>query len=336
MEILLNGTVFKSYNLKNKNHSETQKSFEENLQNETQKAYQTSINFSENRAKTVFTDPINGKKVSVNLENRTILKLENNFGIDNITKDESGNIHLSGEAQNFVSAWFTDIAYIREFLKADINQDGKLSQFEYSNTKNGFSILQSLNFKKNSLEVINEVFESYIKSNSQNNMYRYEDSIISIDDELNHTLNMDSNFDGEITLEEYYNISSSKNEKIVDEIKAQWITSKYFEKLLPSNIVESLVYNYFQEALNYALDSMEKKESINSDNWQDIRAKNHLKYDEEKGLQINLDNSYNIGKIKKKHKDSHLAENLAQFIFMMIQAEAGINEKGSEEEITKQ
>lgn len=47
------------------------------------------------------------------------LRLKTHFGSQNFDKDTSGKITLKGEAADFVSGWFGDIAYKRNYAGAD-------------------------------------------------------------------------------------------------------------------------------------------------------------------------------------------------------------------------
>lgn len=312
MQISLNGTVFISYDVKVKSSSKNETFFEETLQN--QQSYQTNIQASQTSSKTTFKDPVNGGQVSVTLENSTIEKLQNQFGEKSVIKDEAGNISLTGKAQDFVAGWFADIAYARDFLKSDVNNDGILSEEEYGNTKNGFGATQEIIFGKKTLEVVDEVNMNYLKSSSQYNLYRNKDNINSLDDELNYTINSDKNFDGTISLEEYYQNEGDIKQKVIDEIKANWVTSKYFEKT-PTNIAEGLAYNYFSKALNYALEILDKKEEIDEFAWEEIRRQNHLKYDEENNiLRFDLSSMQREAMVRKKKKKTDLATPLSELL----------------------
>lgn len=329
MQISLNGTIFTSYDGKaNKTSKDSENSFDKTLESENQQSYQTNIQLSPTSVNTTFKDPTNDKLVTVSLENSTIEKLQNEFGKDSVLKDENENISLTGKAQDFVAGWFADIAYTRDFLKADGNNDGVLSEFEYFNTKNGFGENQEIIFGKKTLEVVDKVNVNYLKSSSQYNVYRNKNSINSLDDELNYTINSDKNFDGNISLEEYYQNEGDIKQKVIDEIKANWVTSKYFEKT-PTNIAESLAYNYFSKALNYALEILDKKEEIDESSWEEIRRENHLKYDEKNNvLRLDLGSIQREAMVRKKKKKTDLATPLSELL-----SNSNINDTQTTEDI---
>ena len=279
MQISLNGTAFTSYDVKAKGNSKNETFFEETLQN--QQSYQTNIQLSPTSVNTTFKDPTNDKLVTISLENSTIEKLQNQFGKDSVLKDENGNISLTGKAQDFVAGWFADIAYTRDFLKADVNNDGVLSEEEYGNTKNCLGLSSFIEFEQNDF-VVKEEALGYFKTNNiiysseglNYNAYRTGKNESSIDDELNYTLNLDKDFNGNITLQETYEGESSIEQKVQENLKKLFLDNK-----------DSFIYNisygekYFTQALNYVLETMEKSETLDKDKWEQIRKDNYLKLD---------------------------------------------------------
>ncbi|MDD3026429.1 MAG: hypothetical protein PHY49_07645 [Aliarcobacter skirrowii] len=273
MQITLSGTVFTSYDVKTKNSSKNENAFEETLQNQKQQSYQTNNQLSQTSSKTSFIDPVNGGKVSVSLENSTLEKLQNRFGVNSVVKDETGNINLSGEAQEFVAAWFADIAYTRGFLEADANNDGILSEEEYGNTRNDTNISLRVRFDKDTFVAEEKAIENYSKrTDFDYASYRTEKKEGSLDDELNYTLNLDKDFDGNITLQEAYEGESSVNEKVKYDMQKLFIESDLFKN-------DGYFGNYFNQALNYILDIMDKGEDLDKEKWEQIRKDNYLKLD---------------------------------------------------------
>ena len=273
MTIILSGNVFTSYDVKTKNSSKNENSFEETLQNQKQQSYQTNNQLSQTSSKTSFIDPVNGEKVSVSLENSTLEKLQNRFGVNSVVKDETGNINLSGEAQEFVAAWFADIAYTRGFLEADANNDGILSEEEYGNTRNDTNISLRVRFDKDTFVAEENAIENYSKrTDFDYASYRTEKKEGSLDDELNYTLNLDKDFDGNITLQEAYEGESSVNEKVKYDMQKLFIESDLFKN-------DGYFGNYFNQALNYILDIMDKGEDLDKEKWEQIRKDNYLKLD---------------------------------------------------------
>ena len=281
MTIILSGNVFTSYDVKTKNSSKNENSFEETLLNQKQQSYQTNNQLSQTSSKISFIDPVNGGKVSVSLENSTLEKLQNRFGVNSVVRNEAGDVELKDKAQEFVAGWFADIAYTRGFLGADANNDGILSEEEYGKTKNGLGISSSIRFEQDDF-VVKEEALGYFKTNNiiysseglNYNAYRTGKNESSIDDELNYTLNLDKDFNGNITLQETYEGESSIEQKVQENLKKLFLDNK-----------DSFIYNisygekYFTQALNYVLETMEKSETLDKDKWEQIRKDNYLKLD---------------------------------------------------------
>ena len=275
MKITVSGTVFTSYDVKAKNNSKNEMSFEETLQSQNQQSYQTNHQLSQTSSKTIFIDPVNGGNISVSLENSTLEKLQNRFGVNSVVKNEAGDVELNDKAQDFVAGWFADIAYAREFLKADINNDGVLSEEEYGNTRNDTNISLKVRFDEDTFLAEEKAIENYSKRTDWEYVsYRNGKNEGSIDEELNYTLNLDKNFDGNITLQEAYDGESSVNDKVKYDLQKLYIDSDFFKN-------DGHFSSYFNQALNYILDIMDKGEDLDKEKWEQIRKDNYLKLDGE-------------------------------------------------------
>ncbi len=149
-----------------------------------------------NEATVLFADPTNGNLVKLNLSNENIDKLKKHFtGENNFFEKKDGSVRLNGEAEAFVSGWFGDIAYKREFLKADADRDGRLSEGEYENTRNGYAGMgEAKGIGNKVLSVIETVTETYTSPHSK----RPKESE-SIESELNFSLESDIDIDGKLT-----------------------------------------------------------------------------------------------------------------------------------------
>lgn len=170
-------------------------------------SYETKHKLS-NSSLVAFNDPTNGKFAIVSLQNSTISMLKSHFGESDFYKRDDGITRLDNKAEAYVAGWFGDIAYKREFLSADSNKDGLLSDSEYGNTKNDFYINGQLsNSGKNITERVAEVYVS-IKDKELINYREYNKST-SIDDELNKTLSINKDMNNEISLKEAYNADAS-------------------------------------------------------------------------------------------------------------------------------
>ncbi|OCL81676.1 hypothetical protein AAX27_02225 [Aliarcobacter thereius] len=182
-------------------------------------------------------------------------------------------MELKDKAQEFVAGWFADIAYTRGFLKADVNNDGILSEEEYGNTRNDTNISLKIRFNNDTFVAEENTIENYSKrTDFEYISYRTEKKEGSIDDELNYTLNLDKDFDGNITLQEAYEGESSVNDKVKYDMQKLFIDSDFFKN-------DGYFGNYFNQALNYILEIMDKGETLDKDKWDQIRKDNYLKLD---------------------------------------------------------
>jgi len=171
-----------------------------------------------------FNDPVSGKVAVVSLSSTTMDKLKAHFGENDFFKREDGITRLDNKAEAFVGGWFGDIAYKREFLSADQNQDGKLDSNEYLDTRNDFNGHAKEIFSNgdviSSHEQIDEIYQkvsslsSKVKGSVSYSINKNQKPN-SIDEELNDTLNNDINFDSKISLRESYSQPFMSDEKMI-------------------------------------------------------------------------------------------------------------------------
>lgn len=231
-----------------------------NLKNTTE-TQKSDFSYKTNKDKDVnnlvaFNDPTNNKLVVVSLEDSTLNKLKSHFGENDFFSRNDGITRLNSEAEAFVSGWFGDIAYKREFLNADRNQDGNLDSDEYLNTKNDFNGSGEVLTNSSVKEIIEK---TYMKiSENQSNIVRYNrDEFIrpdSIDEELNTTLGIDKNFDSRITLRESYNKNFKVSSMTDEQLGHAHIKEAVKKGILPEDALEIL------EKLNKAEDKKSKEE----------------------------------------------------------------------------
>jgi hypothetical protein len=257
------GTAFTSYDVK-ANHktkeeiSDEKVSFDETVTQTHQVedvVYHTTTQ-ADDAKPTTFIDPVTKKYVIASLENETLDKLRGHFGTDNVIEKEDGGIRLTGEAEAFVSGWFADIAYKREFLTADANSDGQLSEDEHNNTRNdfvveGMAVIELLEKEERLLAVGEKVVDNYVKA-LNNNGYRELQNASSLDDELNNTILLDSNFNGKMTLEEAYSHESESN--------AETVILRHLDELGITTIPSDIDTSNFDHLLNFILDVFLQKD----------------------------------------------------------------------------
>jgi hypothetical protein len=233
MTISTHGTAFTSYDVK-ANHktkeeiSQEKVSFDETIKQTHQVedvVYHTTTQ-ADDAKPTTFVDPVTKKYVIASLENKTLDKLKEKFGTDDIIQKEDGSVRLTGNAEAFVSGWFADIAYKREFLTADANSDGQLSEDEYDNTKNNFGI-NNFHITEGSEKLLlssEEITHSYVEASDDiyYRNYREFDIATSLDDELNTTLQGDINLDGKMSLDEAYSTNGNDAKDVVLRHLEEW------------------------------------------------------------------------------------------------------------------
>lgn len=216
MRIGTYGIAFTSYDVKATKLTKEQMSNEkislgDNLKksNELENtSYHTTTNTDSSKL-TIFKDPTNDKYVVVSLSKETIQQLKMHFDDDDFMEREDNGVRLTGDVEAFVSGWFADIAYKREFLEADENDDGAISKDEYVNLRNSCStkvdiLIQVDNHGAEKLAYYGEKITQQYTRFTKDEVNNSKDLALSLDDELNMTLKLDKNFDGIMTLEESY------------------------------------------------------------------------------------------------------------------------------------
>ncbi|MBU0502425.1 MAG: hypothetical protein KJ811_04155, partial [Candidatus Margulisbacteria bacterium] len=98
---------------------------ESNLLSDKSNNYLLAITKEKNNL-VAFNDPVSKKVAVVSLSSATMDKLKTHFGENDFYERKDGITRLDNKAEAFVGGWFGDIAYKREFFKADSNNDGKL------------------------------------------------------------------------------------------------------------------------------------------------------------------------------------------------------------------
>ena len=148
-----------------------------------------------------FKDSISGNTINLKLSQDNLDKLKMYFGSQNLSLKD-GKILLSGEAEKFVSGWFGDIAYKRNYIGADSDKNGFLNDEEKALTYAGYSsensIALSAKLPSNVASVDFHGVSSYLAYNKH-----YDAQLQNtIEKELNATLKADVNMDGYLSLGE--------------------------------------------------------------------------------------------------------------------------------------
>lgn len=292
MIISTNDIAFKSYDVKanHKSKDEILKehiSFDKELQQTNQLeniTYHTTTNNNESLP-TIFKDPTNNKYVITSMTIEVLDRLKKQFGEDDIISKKDGTVQLRDKAEAFVSGWFADIAYTREFLKSDQDNNGILSDKEILSVKNSLEI--EINKDSKSNVTISKSYTTINEEKLEVTKIIFPNMPISLDDELNMTLKFDYNFDGNISLGE---VIMSFNEAV---------------GTVPLEDIENLHTNNF----DLSMDDMDKLFSI-----MEYIRKLFLNMKLEKEIIKVIDNSILTKELKPEQINKILTEELFEFI----------------------
>jgi hypothetical protein len=202
-------------------------------------------------------DPMGtGKVLTFDLSKKTIDNLKEKFGgTNNFFERKDGVLRLNGEAENFVAGWMQNIRADRSYDKADADRNGKIEGDEAKDLTIAFERQKDYDYIGKKLVQVNAVmganYQSLGRSADAHNLfatdkeksedkekgYTYTRNIDSsqytkfensIEKELDHTLQMDANLDGTVTLAEGLQdeFGSNYTQQIIDN------TQEFHEDLL--------------------------------------------------------------------------------------------------------
>ena len=144
-----------------------------------------------------FTDKISTNTINLRISDENLSRLKTHFGSQNFDKDKSGKITLKGEAADFVSGWFGDIAYKRNYAGADSDKNGFLNDSEKGKTLAGYATNTTKKVEgANVTDVDFNGVSSYLPYSKH-----YDAPLANtIEKALNETLKADINMDGYLNL----------------------------------------------------------------------------------------------------------------------------------------
>ena len=144
-----------------------------------------------------FTDKISTNTINLRLSDENLSRLKTHFGSQNFDKDKSGKITLKGEAADFVSGWFGDIAYKRNYAGADSDKNGFLNDSEKGKTLAGYATNTTKKVEgANVTDVDFNGVSSYLPYSKH-----YDAPLANtIEKALNESLKADINMDGYLNL----------------------------------------------------------------------------------------------------------------------------------------
>lgn len=205
-----NKAVFSSLNnLSDENLEKFSKIVSKNLDlNEIKTSSKLSKNYELNN-EISFKDKVSGNTINLKLNNENLERLKTTFGSKDFDKGENGQITLKGNAESFVSGWFGDIAYKRNYVGADADKNGFLNESEKSATLAGYGTESTFQIGNGSnvSSVDIQGVSAYLPYN------KHYDAPLqnTIEKELNATLKADTNMDGYLNLGEL-----QSKEQIID------------------------------------------------------------------------------------------------------------------------
>lgn len=101
-----------------------------------------------------FQDVQSGEYVKLGLSDKNLQAIRDKFDKSDFFARDDGSIIFSGVAEAYVAGWFGDIAYNREYLKADSDNDGFLDKAQMANTKSAFKETGIYEIKNGSVSLV--------------------------------------------------------------------------------------------------------------------------------------------------------------------------------------
>ncbi|MDE7317241.1 MAG: hypothetical protein K2N12_05885 [Helicobacter sp.] len=140
----------------------------------------------------MFNDPKSGARVSLSLSQENFAKLQAHFSSSDFYQRQDGVVRLNGNAEAFVGGWFGDVAYRQNYLAADSDKNGRISDTETKNLKN--SLFSTGQFALDGSADIELAISGYASFDA-----RFDSNKpMTIEDALNVMIQKDKNLDGKL------------------------------------------------------------------------------------------------------------------------------------------
>ena len=212
-------------------------------------------NKTDNRVIVAFRDPEDSQKIiAYKLDKKIVDELKESFSSDNFFQREDGILRLNDTAEAYVAGWLLDIKENRGYEKADVNGNGFIDKNEEGNLNIGFDHNTKYNYLGDKIDYIQasvgeKKYQKYSDTNdgrrsSMDSSYTPKDILDyqslkfknSIEKELSHTLELDKDKDGTITLKEGQADFTPKGENTESFLieKVKWNHDRWVEH---SNII---------------------------------------------------------------------------------------------------
>ena len=210
-----------------------------------------------------FTDKISTNTINLRISDENLSRLKTHFGSQNFDKDKSGKITLKGEAADFVSGWFGDIAYKRNYAGADSDKNGFLNDSEKGETLAGYGALVS--YKTDEKDGSNVVLVQMDGVSSYLPYSKHYDAPLAntIEKALNETLKADINMDG------YLNLGELQSKEQIIKYAKKSIQTDSLDKPRVFVSLEELLQKMTQESkelIKKRLD-IENEKQLNAENY---------------------------------------------------------------------
>lgn len=164
----------------------------------------------------VMRDPENNNTyVTMELSKTSIDHLKQKFnGVNNFFERSDGALRLNGEAEAFVVGWMQNIRTDRNYTKADADGNGLIEGYEASSLTIGFKRQTNYDYIGKKVVKINlgigANYQSLLMNEDEKEFEDKRDATFSqnaqfensIEKELDHTLKMDADLNGTVTLDE--------------------------------------------------------------------------------------------------------------------------------------
>lgn len=172
----------------------------------------TTQESNDKRLVIAFRDPQNPSEViAYKLDKEIVAELQKNFSKEDFFQRDDGILRLSGAAEEYIAGWVLDIKQNRGYEEADANGDGVISADEKGDVKVGFTQKSDYSYLANEVVSAKTRLEatytklSELDANDQTQALYAKGTLHfqnSVEKELAHTLKLDKDKDGTLTLKE--------------------------------------------------------------------------------------------------------------------------------------
>jgi hypothetical protein len=212
----------------------------------SEKLEKPEVKLEKNEVFVAFRNPDNEKETLViAMDKQTLKELEEGFGKKDFFKREDEIVRLSGQSERYVAGWLKEINHNRGYAKADIDENGFIDKNEEKMLNIGFERRSVYEYTGENITSIGisangDKYQPYANTINANN----PTDIVSaqtlefkstVNEELLHTIKMDKNKDGKVSLKEGLEEFVPKKEEIHEHL-SQKIKSAHVEWIHTNNL----------------------------------------------------------------------------------------------------